>query len=258
LVALCRAHSTFFDRSFPLLGAHIFFFLLAAAQQRLSAPLSGHFHPLRRAQCTFFVFFFLLAAAQQGLCAPESFFCRVRSAGVCMQTPLPCPITSPGAQIKFFFLFCCRSARHFFLFGRILHDRSFHLRPVTSPAARAEFFFLAVHAEAFPLFPVRSFTRAQIFFCHCLVSACMQNVRAPCSIRCALASMRAQFFFLSSVNSRGAHAGIFLFVLSGHLSSAGRAQIFLGHFCSARALAMHACQGRPFFCPVASSRCAQI
>ena len=44
----------------------------------------------------------------------------------------------------------------------------------------------------------------------------------------------------------------FLFVLSGHFSSAGRAQIFLGHFCSARALAVHACQGRQFFFPVQS------
>jgi hypothetical protein len=87
-------------------------------------------------------------------------------------------------------------------------------------------------------------------------------------------SARTDFFYLCCpVNSRGAHAGIFLFcavrsttgvrmqefflfVLSGHLFSAGRAQFFWTLLLSPRA--MHACQGRQFFCPVASSSFAHI
>jgi hypothetical protein len=53
------------------------------------------------------------------------------------------------------------------------------------------------------------------------------------------AGVRMQIFFICSVRSP--------------LLCSARAD-FLGHFCSARALAVHACQGRPFFsCPVTSS-----
>jgi hypothetical protein len=95
----------------------------------------------------------------------------------------------PWRADKVFFA-CCRSARHFFLSGRFLSERTVFF--LWSPVSRG------VHAES---------------------------------------------FFL------GAHA------VSGHFSSAEHAQIFLGHFCSARALALHACQGHPFFL---SSRFQQL
>jgi hypothetical protein len=235
LVAFCRAHSIFFDRSFPLLGAHIFFsfYLLplsgrflqgSAASGRFlqGSAASGRFlqgapvrslPPLRRAQCTFFLFFFACS----------------RSAG---------PVR----------------ARIFFL---------------QSPVSRG------VHAEAFPLFPVRSLHASGESFIWslsglslvCTCQGAMQYLLYSCVIArqyfflaVRSAAVHAEFgrflsartiFLCCPVNSRGAHAGFFLFVLSGHLFSAQRAQIFLGHFCSARALALHACQGRPFF-PVQS------
>jgi hypothetical protein len=63
------------------------------------------------------------------------------------------------------------------------------------------------------------------------------------------------FYLCCPVNSRGVHARIFLFcpVTSSLL---GARSFFWTLLLSPRA--MHACQGRQFFCPVASSSCAHI
>jgi hypothetical protein len=171
----------------------------------------------------------------------------------------------PGAQI----FFCCRSAdssvwslpwrAQFFFCMQTAASGHF-------PGAQL-YFFLAVHAEAFPLFPcavTSPLPRAQNFFW-----LCMQK-RATFALSDLFPAARADFlsfwlcmktcewriFYL--VNSRGAHADFFICFVRSPLLCSARAD-FLGHFCSARALAVHACQGRPFFsCPVTSSSCAQI
>jgi hypothetical protein len=57
------------------------------------------------------------------------------------------------------------------------------------------------------------------FFWGCLVSAMHANVRAPCSIRCALASMRAQIFFCGVRSTAAAHAEIFFLSVRSLLHS---------------------------------------
>jgi hypothetical protein len=178
----------------------------------------------------------------------------------------------PGAQC-FVFFSCCRS-----LSGHIPLRRAqcfvFFLLPLcrqqrpcavsSTPDERAEIFFLVCMqkrgtfalSNLFPCGAQCSFLLAAapvraIFFVDCLYSkwrivfwVCMQSSVVSC--------LRAQFFLLSGQQQGCACKFFFYFVLSGHLFSAQRAQIFLGHFCSARALAMHACQGRPIFFPVQS------
>jgi hypothetical protein len=141
----------------------------------------------------------------------------------------------PGAQCTFFCLLPLLCAPNFFLSllhcfaQRLRHGRN---RPcatagTTPPDAR----YLHASGESFS--------------------------RCACRVRSFLVC--AHSFFVLSGQQQGCACRFFLFVLSGHLFSSQRAQIFLGHFCSARALAMHACQGCPFFsCPVTSSSCAQI
>jgi hypothetical protein len=133
-----------------------------------------------------------------------------------------------GAQ----FLFVCVSGRYF--------------SPVRSLRARRNIFFGLCMQRLFHFFLSSPSREWRIVFW-----VCMQSQVVSC--------LRAQFFCVLSGHQQGCACRFLLFVLSGHLFSAQRAQIFLGHFCSARALAMHACQGRPFFfCPVISSSCAQI
>jgi hypothetical protein len=99
-----------------------------------------------------------------------------------------CPVTSPGAQIKFFSFLLPLSAP-FFLFGRILHDRSFHLRPVTSPAARAVY--------SFCLLPLsRACARQNLFFCVESGRVCMQNLFSGCVCRVRSLLVCAHIFFL--------------------------------------------------------------
>jgi hypothetical protein len=86
-VASCRARNIFFlfliDRSLPLLGAQIIFFLLAAAQQRLCAlifficSVRSLLHRLVSAPE-----FFLGAVRSHPAVRTESFFSGVRSAAV--------------------------------------------------------------------------------------------------------------------------------------------------------------------------------
>ena len=109
-------------------------------------------------------------------------------------------------------------------------------------------------------------TRQNFLFEGCLVSTLHANVRAPCSIRCALASMRAQFFFVVS-GQQLLRMQEFVFICSiRSLLLYWARNIFLGCFCSARApccslflsvrslllTAMHACQGRQRFFSVQS------
>ena len=152
------------------------------------------------------------------------FFCRAA---------FLCPVTSLAR--KPFFLFFAAAQR--------APDRFFcraQQRPVSSPAARAGLFFL--HEDA-PLtghfLPV---ARSVLFLRPFpLCSHFPRAARAEfLSFWLCMKTCEWRIFYL--VNSRGAHAD------------------FLGHFCSARALAVHACQGRPyfFFCPATSSSCAQI
>jgi hypothetical protein len=132
LVAFCRAHSTFFDRSFPLLGAHIFFpfylLPLSSVCQR-PCPVTS---PLRRAQCTFFCMKTRLVRSLPPCGARSVLFFACRHA---LSDHFP-----PAARAVYFFLHadtfalsdhfpwradkvffaCCRSARHFFLSGRFL------------------------------------------------------------------------------------------------------------------------------------------
>jgi hypothetical protein len=93
-----------------------------------------------------------------------------------------------------------------------------------------------VHAESFFACSVWSLppaARADFLF----FWLCMQTpLCCPVNSRGAHAGI---FYLCCPVNSRGVHAGIFfLFVLSGHLFSAGRAQFFFGRSCSARAPCM--------------------
>jgi hypothetical protein len=156
------------------------------------------------------------------------------------------PVTSPGAQIIFF---CCRSARHFFLFGRILHDRSFHLRPVTSPAARAVYFFLLAAAQQGLCAPesffcgVRSGVHAESFFWVCMQSPVASCLRAQIFFICAVRStagvrMQEFFLFVMSGQQQGCACRNFFYLFCLVTSSLLGARSFFGRSCSARAPCM--------------------
>jgi hypothetical protein len=135
LVAFCRAHNTFFDRSFPLLGAHIF--LLAAAFWSLSAGLSSVWSlPPCGAHSVLF-----LHADTPFLCPVSSCACR---------NFFLCPVTSLARRLFFCLLPLSRTAG-----------------PV-----RARIFFLGVHAEARHFSLSGHFTRAQNFFWLCMQKLC--------------------------------------------------------------------------------------
>jgi hypothetical protein len=152
-------------------------------------------------------------------------------------------LSAGGLACRFFCLFSVRSQSGM---QRVRAPCSIFWSPLCSsvsariflsgqhPAGRAAIFFLFLIDRSLPLLGAQII----IFFSACCRSA---------------ASVRATFLF-------------FLFVLSGHFSSAGRAQNFFGRFCSARApccrlflsvrslllTAMHACQGRQLFFSVQS------
>jgi hypothetical protein len=153
-------------------------------------------------------------------------------------------LSAGGLACRFFFVFflsghsqaCSGSGRHAVFFGlrcALASVREFFY-PVSILQGAQQFFFLFLIDRSLPLLGAQII----IFFSACCRSA---------------ASVRATFLF-------------FLFVLSGHFSSAGRAQNFFGRFCSARApccrlflsvrslllTAMHACQGRQLFFSVQS------
>jgi hypothetical protein len=185
--SLSAGRTTLFLTGHFLCWARIFFFTCCCSTASVSAPVRS-LPPLRRAQCTFFLFFFACSRSAGPVRARIFFLLCLVSRCVHADT-FALSDHFPWRADKVFFA-CCRSARHFFLSGRFLSERTVFF--LWSPVSRG------VHAES---------------------------------------------FFL------GAHA------VSGHFSSAEHAQIFLGHFCSARALALHACQGHPFFL---SSRFQQL
>jgi hypothetical protein len=159
----------------------------------------------RSVTCTFF------SRAAPFLLVSQHFFLTGRflvhffySVASCMTSHFICVRSLPLRRTQCFVFTCCRSA-----------DSSVCQRPcpVTSRARRV--FFLAVHAEAFPLFPVRSFTRVEnLLFGHLVVSACMQMSGRQCAqctffcmhtpLPCPITSPGAQikFFFACCRSAR--------------------------------------------------------
>jgi hypothetical protein len=204
-----------------------------------------------------------------------------------MQRPLPRPVSSP-TQCFFFLLPLCRQQRlsaplsgHFtraqkYFFLAVLAE-AFSLFPVQSlPLRRAQFSFACRHAlsghvpgaQIFCLLPlsrtagpVRAkkknffvwspvWCACRIFFLHAASGHFPPAARADfLSFWLCMKTCEWRIFYL--VNSRGAHADFFCCSVRSPLLCSARAD-FLGHFCSARALAVHACQGRPLFFPVQS------
>jgi hypothetical protein len=175
-----------------------------------------------------------------------SHFPGARSEFFFSDAPFLCPVTSL-ARALFLFFTCCRSTdssvcqRHFF---------------VRSPPWRADFLLAAAQRDS------RTCARQNFFvwspvWCACRIFFCMQRLVT------SLPAARADFLFFwlcmktcewrifYLVNGRGAHADFFICSVRSPLLCSSRAD-FLGHFCSARALAVHACQGRPYFFSVQS------
>jgi hypothetical protein len=174
------------------------------------------------------------------------FPCGARS--FLLHADTPCPFTSLARR----FFACCRSAgqqdlcapKKFFVWSPVwCACRIFFCmqRLVISPCrARRFFVFLALHADTFVL-------SGQQQGCAC------RNFLFVLSGQQHGCACRNFFYLCCPVNSRGEHAGIFLFVLSGHLFSAVRAQFFLD---APAQPARHACvSGAPIFL---SSRFQQL
>jgi hypothetical protein len=164
----------------------------------------------------------------------------------------------PGAQTIFLFLFCCRSARHFSfrsLSAGLCSVRSLPWRAhcfcffsccrstdssvcqrhffVRSPPWRADFLLAAAQQDS------RTCAR-QNFFCVESGLVCMQNLFFLHAASGHFPSCRARRFFVLLAlhedmrvenllfgQQQGCTCRFFLFVLSGHLFSAQRAQLFL-------------------------------